>query len=304
MANNPPYSGPVTFLGVEPGRREKIQFTVLGIPWDGAVSNRGGQRFGPRNIRLASTMLTQEEHPIFKTAPSQVTQDLGDIVPPMHSFAAHRNVEDELRYILVENGLVNRHVEPIIFGGDHSLTLPILKAIAPTVGAPIALLHLDAHHDNWDKVFDEYNSHGTWVHQARVMNIIDARSTVQIGVRSASDPRRNDDLIYRGASVITARQAMRCEPRDVAYAVTEFLGDKPVWFSLDIDCLDPAFAPGVGTPEVGGLSTIWLLEFIESLRDINFVGMDVMEVADNDVNQITALAAATAAWTYMSMRMK
>lgn len=304
MAANPPYAGPVTFLGVEPGPRDNAKFTVLGVPWDGAVSNRAGQRFGPRNIRTASMMLTQEEHPVFKTAPSSVLQDLGDIVLPMHSIRAQTSLENNLRAILVQQGLVDRHVEPIIFGGDHSLTQPILRTLAPLVGGTIGLLHLDAHHDNWYQVFDEYESHGTWVSQLRRMNVIDPHGTVQIGVRSPSNPLRNEDLANRGACVMTARQAMKREPADVANLVTEFFDNRPVWFTLDIDCLDPAYAPGVGTPEVGGLTTMWLLEFIECLRDVNFVGMDVMEVADNDVNQITALAAATAAWTYMAMRMR
>jgi len=97
---------------------------------------------------------------------------------------------------------------------------------------------------------------------------------------------------------------MKKDPGAVATAIYNRIGNTPVWFTLDIDCLDPAFAPAVGTPEVGGLSTIWLLEFIENLRQLNFVGMDVVEVSDNDVNQITSLAAATAVWTYMAMRMK
>jgi len=301
---NPPYAGPVTFLGIDPGPREGARFSVVGVPWDGAVSNRPGQRFGPRNIRLASTMLTQEEHPLFLTAPHAVTQDLGDILLEQHSYSAHQHLEKELKAVLVEQGLINRNVEPIILGGDHSITLPILRTLKPVVGAPLALLHLDAHHDNWSNVFDEHISHGTWLHRALSDNLVEAELICQLGVRSPSNPKHNQDLAKKGAMVLTARELMKKDPGAVATAIYNRIGNTPVWFTLDIDCLDPAFAPAVGTPEVGGLSTIWLLEFIENLRQLNFVGMDVVEVSDNDVNQITGLAAATAVWTYMAMRMK
>ena len=301
---NPPYAGPVTFLGIDPGPREGARFSVVGVPWDGAVSNRPGQRFGPRNIRLASTMLTQEEHPLFLTAPHEVTQDLGDILLEQHSYSAHNVLEKELKAVLVEQGLINRNVEPIILGGDHSITLPILRTLKPIVGQPVALLHLDAHHDNWSDVFGEHISHGTWLHRAINDGLVKPETICQIGVRSPSNPKRSMDLANKGAMVVTARDAMKKDPAAVATAIYNRLGNTPVWFTLDIDCLDPAFAPAVGTPEVGGLSTIWLLEFIENLRQLNFIGMDVVEVSDNDVNQITGLAAATAAWTYMAMRMK
>ncbi len=253
---------------------------------------------------MASTMLTQEEHPLFLTAPHEVTQDLGDILLEQHSYSAHQSLEKELKVLLVEQGLVNRNIEPIILGGDHSITLPILRTLKPIVGSPMALLHLDAHHDNWNNVFGDHHSHGTWLHRALIDNLVEAELVCQLGVRSPSNPRYNQDLAKKGGMVLTARELMKKDPGAVATAIYNRIGNTPVWFTLDIDCLDPAFAPAVGTPEVGGLSTIWLLEFIENLRQLNFVGMDVVEVSDNDVNQITSLAAATAVWTYMAMRMK
>lgn len=304
MQATPPFSGYTTFLGVPPGRREGARFTVVGVPFDGTVTNRPGQRFGPRNIRAASTMLTQEEHPTLFSAPAQVTQDIGDMNTGIGSaYSSHKEIEDEIKAVLLEQGLVSRNMEPIILGGDHSITLPVLKAFNPVVGGPLALLHLDAHHDDWSDIFGDYNNHGTWLHRAIVENLIDPKKTVQIGIRSPSDPRRARNLASKGGTVLSARQAMKMDPGAAANVVRQVVGDTPLWFTLDIDCLDPAFAPGVGTPEVGGLSTIWLLEFIENLNRLNFVGMDVVEVSDNDVNQITALAAATAAWTYMAMRM-
>lgn len=303
---HPPYSGHTTFLGVEPGRKEGARFSVLGIPYDGAVTGRPGQRFGPRNIRAASTFLTQEEHPVFMRAPAKDLQDLGDMNVSWggHStYSCHEKIEEELRLLLVDQGLVNRRVEPIILGGDHSITLPILKTLNPVVGGPIALIHLDAHHDNWVQVFGDRNNHGTWLHQAVTRNLVDPGLLCQIGIRSPSEPRQNIELGSRGATVITARQAMKMDPAAAAANIKSKLGDRPVWLTVDIDCLDPAFAPGVGTPEAGGLSTMWVLEFIERLERLNFIGMDMVEVADNDVNQITALAAATIVWTYMSMRM-
>jgi len=301
---HPPYSGHTTFLGVEPGRRDGARFSILGIPFDGAVTNRPGQRFGPRLIRAASIMLTQEEHPVLMRAPAKVLQDLGDMNIPISSVHSyHEKIEQEMRVLLIDQGLINRGVEPIILGGDHSITLPILKALNPVVGGPIALIHLDAHHDNWDQVFGDHDNHGTWLHQAIVNKLVDPNLLYQIGIRSPSDPKINMNLPARGATVFTARQAMKMDPAAAAANIKTKLGDRPVWLTLDIDCLDPAYAPGVGTPEVGGLSTLWLMEFIERLDRLNFIGMDMVEVADNDVNQITALAAATAVWTYMSMRM-
>lgn len=300
----PPYASQGTFLGVTPGVRPGARFSVLGIPWDGAVSNRPGQRFGPRNIRMASTMLTEEEHPIFFTAPHAITQDLGDVFLKQSAYSAHTDLEQELQAILVEQGLVSRKVEPIILGGDHSITLPILRTLRPLVGQPIALIHLDAHHDNWHEVFGEHISHGSWLHNAILTNLVSPELICQVGLRSPSNPRATQDIANRGGVVFTARQAMKKDPGAIASEIHSRIGNNPVWLTLDIDCLDPAFAPAVGTPEVGGLSTIWLLEFIECLRRLNFVGMDVVEVSDNDVNQITALAAATAIWTYMSMRMQ
>jgi agmatinase len=168
-------------------------------------------------------MLTQEEHPLFLTAPSEVTQDLGDILLDQHSYSAHILLEKELKALLVEQGLVNRRVEPIIFGGDHSITLPILRTLKPVVGQPIALLHLDAHHDNWDEVFGERISHGTWVHRAIYDGLVDPETICQIGVRSPSNPKRSTDLANKGAMVVTAREAMKKDPAAVATATPALL---------------------------------------------------------------------------------
>lgn len=292
--NRPPFAGPVTFLGGKSGPIPGARFSIIGVPWDGAVSNRPGQRFGPRNIRLASTMLTQEEHPRFETAPITDLEDLGDVQLPQGTEDAHSVLENVMTALL--------DTEPIILGGDHSITLPILRRVQRRYDQ-IALIHLDAHHDNWDSVFGERVSHGTWLNLALEEKLVEPNLVFQLGVRSPSKPGSNKDLANSGGHVWTARELYRQHPAQIAQVIRNQIGDIPCWLSLDIDVLDPAFAPAVGTPEVGGLSTAWLLEFMEELVGIDFIGMDLVEVSDPDPTQITALAAATLVWTYMAMRM-
>ena len=254
-------------------------FAVAGVPFDGAVTNRPGARFGPQEIRRASLMLCDGIHPYFNVSPLGQLGDAGDMCLPNASPLAEVRGHIERQAA----ALMARH-HGVFLGGDHSVTLVLLRAAQKRHGL-LALVHFDAHCDTWKDHFGEPSGHGTWTYEAIQEGLVNPRRTVQIG------------LIY------TAR-SLRGKDGDgllpVVQAICERIGDGPCYLTLDIDCLDPAFAPGTGTPEPGGLTSSQLLSLLEALTPLNFIGMDCVEVAPAyDHAELTSLAAATAVWTYL-----
>lgn len=279
-------------------------FAVAGVAWDGATTNRPGARFGPRAIRQASHMLCDGVHPHFNASPLGLLGDCGDLQLPNTALASMRAALEPQALALI----ARHHMAWL--GGDHSITLPLLRAYRRHLGRPLAVIHFDAHCDTWDTHFGEDSGHGTWVREAMQEGLVLDACFTQLGIRSAAESEARDYVPTRGGQVFTARQLRGLEsPAQLAPvlgAIRERLarhGMPPVYLSLDIDCLDPAFAPGTGTPEAGGLSTNQVLSVLEDLSDLPFVGMDCVEIAPAyDHAELTSTAAAHFVWTYLCGR--
>lgn len=293
-----------TFLKVPaPGASQATgaPFCVAGIAWDGSVTHRAGARFGPGAIRQASHMLCDAIHPLFDVSPIGSLVDVGDL--PLPNTGLERMRAAMLPAI---SALIRKH-HMVWLGGDHSITLPLLQAYREWQGQPLAVLHLDAHCDTWPDHFGEPSGHGTWVREAVEQGLVLPECFTQIGIRSAADRAARCYVSDQGGQVFTARDlrglanAQQLQP--VISGIRERLaahGNPPLYLTVDIDCLDPAFAPGTGTPEPGGLSTSQVLTLLEELADLPFVGMDCTEVAPAyDHAELTSNAAAHLVWTYL-----
>ena len=276
-------------------------YAVAGVAWDGATTNRPGARMGPRAIRQASHMLCDGVHPHFNVTPESLLGDAGDLLLPNTSLAGMR---EALQPMAAE--LIGAHHMAWI-GGDHSITLPLLREYRKRLGRPLAVIHFDAHCDTWDNHFGEPSGHGTWVYEAMQEGLVIDACFTQLGIRSAGQRAARDYVQTRGGQIFTARQLRGLEsPAQLAPVLAAIRarlaanGNPPVYLSLDIDCLDPAFAPGTGTPEPGGLSTNQVLSVLEELADLPFVGMDCVEVSPPyDHAELTSYAAASFVWTYL-----
>ena len=293
------YRSSGTYLNV--ARGGDAPFGVAGLTFDGAVSNRPGARFGPQAIRLASHMLCDAIHPHFDTSPLGHLSDAGDLLLPNTGI-------DAMRAALMPQALaLLRQQHMVWLGGDHSVTLPLLRALNVVHGGPVALLHFDAHCDTWSDHFGEPSGHGTWVHEALQEGLLLPRASVQVGIRSSGARAAREHVNDVGGRVFTARELRGLEsPGQLAPILAEIrtrmaaAGHPPLYMTLDIDCLDPAFAPGTGTPEPGGLSTGQVLSIIEELADLNWCGMDCVEVAPPyDHAELTSNAASVFVWTYL-----
>jgi agmatinase len=277
------------------------RFAVAGIAWDGSTTNRPGARFGPRAIRTASHMLCDGTHPHFDVSPIGQLGDAGDLALPNTSLAAMREVLASLAAPLIA------HHHMAWLGGDHSITLPLLRTYRAQLGRPLAVLHFDAHCDTWKDHFGEPSGHGTWVYEAIQEGLVVKECFVQVGIRSAGEREARDYVREQGGAIHTARDLRGLEsPAQLAPLLADLRarlvrhGMPPLYVSLDIDCLDPAFAPGTGTPEPGGLSTNQVLSILEGLADLPCVGMDCVEVAPPyDHAELTSYAAAQFVWTYL-----
>ncbi len=276
-------------------------FAVAGIAWDGSTTNRPGARFGPRAIRTASHMLCDGTHPHFDVSPLGQLGDAGDLALPNTSLTAMR----EALAPLVAPLIARHHM--VWLGGDHSITLPLLRAYRAQLGRPLAVLHFDAHCDTWKDHFGEPSGHGTWVYEAIQEGLVVKECFVQVGIRSAGERGAREYVRDQGGAIYSARDLRGLEsPAQLAPLLADLRArlaqhdTPPLYVSLDIDCLDPAFAPGTGTPEPGGLSTNQVLSILEGLADLPCVGMDCVEVAPPyDHAELTSYAAAHFAWTYL-----
>jgi len=272
-------------------------FAIVGIPFDGAVTNRPGARFGPTEVRRASLMLCDGIHPHFDVTPLGVMGDGGDMRLPNASALA------EVRVIVQAQArrLMARH-HCVFIGGDHSVTLPLLRAAHAQHG-PLALVHFDAHCDTWIDHFGEPSGHGTWTYEAIAEGLVDASACVQIGLRSPGERAAREYVRNQGGLIYTARDLRGKDGaglKNVIAQIVQRLGNRPCYLTLDIDCLDPAFAPGTGTPEPGGLSSSQVLTLLEELAVLNTVAMDCVEVAPAyDHAELTSQAASAFIWTYL-----
>ena len=288
----PTYSGALSFMRRKYSRDLKaVDIAVSGVPLDLATSNRPGARFGPAAIRKASAQIAWGLpwpwgfNPFDRLA----VIDYGDCVfDSGRPESIPKAIEAHARTIL-EAG-----VFMLTLGGDHFISLPLLRAHAKVHG-PLALVHFDAHSDTWS---DEEGriDHGTMFFHAAREGLVEPRRSVQVGIRTHNDETH-------GFNILDARRALAQPPEATAAEIRKFVGKGKAYFTFDIDCLDPSFAPGTGTPVVGGLSTYLALEILRGLGEIDFVGGDVTEVAPAyDSGEITALAAATIALEFICLR--
>ena len=277
-----------------------VDAAVYGIPFDTATSFRTGPRFGPEAIRSASALLRPYNPALGVDVVEALSiVDYGDVpVSPGDTERTYGQVEEALAP-LVEAG-----VFPLALGGDHSVTLAELRVLARRHG-PLALVQLDAHGDTWDEYFGQRFFHGTTFRRAHEEGLIEPEASVQAGLRGsiygADDLESAREL---GFVILSCDQLRNHGPGSFASLVRERIGRRPVFLSFDIDVLDPAFAPGTGTPEVGGLSTAEALSFLRALRGVALAGADVVEVSPpyDGPGQPTALAAANVAYELLSLR--
>jgi len=286
------YAVPPSFLGV--ARHDRgAPICMAGIPLDLGTTNRSGARFGPAAIRQASRMLTDGAHPQSFIDPTTLPfADIGDLDIALGDLIA------SLKLIEAQA----RNLEHLLaLGGDHGITLPLLRALAARRGPP-ALVHFDAHVDTWPESFGQVYAHGSVFYHAVNEGLVQPRRMVQIGIRSPLDRNVHDWTVAQGVSIISAQEIHEAGPAAIAKRIREIVGEAEVYLSFDIDALDPAFAPGTGTPEIGGLASWQAQAILRRLAGLRFIGMDVVEVSPPyDVAEITALAAATMAWEYLCL---
>jgi len=286
----PRFAGPGTMMRLPAAKSAaSLDVCFVGIPMDIGTSNRSGTRFGPKQIRAESVLL-RPYNMASRAAPfdSLMVADLGDV--PINIFDLKDSVHRIEAYF---DALLLHDVIPLTMGGDHTLTLPILRAMAKKHG-PVALLHIDAHADVNEHMFGEEIAHGTPFRRAVEENLIDTARSFQIGLRGTGYAAEDFDWSRdQGFTVIQAEELWHKSASPLMQDVKDRLGKHPTYLSFDIDALDPAYAPGTGTPEFGGLTTVQALEIIRGCRGLNLVGGDLVEVSppyDKDGN--TALLAA------------
>jgi agmatinase len=292
-----PYQLRRSFCAVPEHTTEKI--VVAGASFDGATSFRSGSRMGPHAIRDASLMLTDGVHEKFPVDITQTVADVGDWVIGTHNMdMVLTQIEDQHQQLALQG------IHVVTLGGDHSITLGILRSLYKIHGK-MAVLHFDAHCDTWLDHFGETYGHGTWLRNVIQEQLVDPSQVLSVGLRSPVDSQTRAWLTQQGGHNMSARTAANLTPVQMSQWIQDKLpGNIPVYLSLDIDCLDPAHAPGTGTPEIGGLTTMWLSSVLDNVFSTHmpWVGMDMVEVAPAyDHGQITALAAATFVWQYLSM---
>ena len=280
------FSNVHSFMGVPVSRDvENADLIVVGIPYDLGTTGRAGTRHGPQAVRLASANLRWEmrekRHPWGYSAFERLkVVDFGDLeFPPGESEDMVNRVIDNVESIHASGK------KTLCIGGDHFITLPLLRAVHKHRGA-LALVQFDAHTDTYEES-DKYD-HGGMFHLAPKERLIEPGCSIQLGIRTAYDHECHD------FKVIPADQLNDMTISDIQFEVMQCVGNLPIYLTFDIDCLDPAYAPGTGTPVVGGISSDRALKIIRSLQGLNVVGADVVEVAPAyDHAEITALAAAT-----------
>ncbi|MDR6868502.1 agmatinase [Microbacterium resistens] len=297
-SKTPRYAGLSTFARLP--RIEDVggaDIAVVGVPFDSGVSFRPGARFGPEHVR-ASSRLLRPYNPAQDFSGWEAVQmaDAGDIAA--NPFRIHDAVE-QIAQAATELG---ERVDRILtIGGDHTIAYPLLKALSAKHG-PVAVVHFDAHLDTWDTYFDEPITHGTPFRRASEEGFLDRTASVHVGTRGPLYGKGDlEDDARLGFSIITSEFV---EEQGVSAALERLrnrIGDRPLYVSVDIDVLDPAHAPGTGTPEAGGLTSRELLRIIRGLADLNIVGADVVEVAPAyDHAQITGIAASHVAYELLT----
>jgi len=294
----PRFTGPATFARLPRiDEVSDIDLAVVGVPFDAGVSYRPGARFGPHHVRESSRLL-RPYNPAAEVEPfaAQQVADAGDIaVNPFDIDAAISQIEAGAC------ALMERSQRLVTIGGDHTIALPLLRAMAARHG-PVAVVHFDAHLDTWDTYFGAAYTHGTPFRRASEEGLIDRSGCLHVGTRgplySAQDLEDDVDL---GFQVVPSTEIDDLGARGIVEKIQERVGGRPVYVSVDIDVLDPAFAPGTGTPEAGGMTSRELLAVLRGFDELDLVGADVVEVSPAyDHAEVTGIAASHVIYELLS----
>jgi guanidinopropionase len=298
----PRFAGIATFMRLPAAASAAgLDIALTGIPWDGGTTNRAGTRHGPREIRNQSTVMRRVHHDS-GARPFELARiaDVGDLsVNPIDLRDSLARIEQGIRAI-VQHGAA-----PLIAGGDHLITLPVLRAVAHA--GPVGMIHFDAHSDTNDSYFgDNRYTHGTPFRRAVEEGLLDPARVIQIGIRgSIYDPDEHGWARAQGMKIVYMEDFVRRGIEDVMREARAVVGDRPAYVSFDIDCIDPAMAPGTGTPEIGGFSTREVQAMLRLLDGVDIVAADVVEVSPPfDVGGLTALAGATMMFELMCVMAK
>ena len=291
MAGTPTFAIPPSFLGAA---STPAAITVAGVRLDIGTTNRAGARQGPDAIRTASRMLTDGAHPTSWIDPATLPlADIGDFQIALGDIAGS--------LALIEQQAA-RHDHLITLGGEHGITLALLRALVKRLGAPVGLVHFDAHVDTWPDNFGQVYGHGSVFFHAINEGLVDPHRMIQIGIRSPVQREVWDWTIGQGVTSLSAQDVHGAGIAATAARIRDVVGTAPCYLSFDIDALDPAFAPGTGTPEIGGLASWQAQALLRGLAGLDFRGMDIVEVAPAyDVAEITALAGASMVWEYLAL---
>ncbi|MGC9779341.1 MAG: agmatinase [Candidatus Heimdallarchaeota archaeon] len=296
---SPRFSGIKTFMRLPHEQiLENIDFAIIGVPSDAGASFRTGQREGPAAIRKVSALL-RHHNPILNISPFDYLSgvDFGDLpVVPGYIEDSYKRIEESL-FPIIDAGII-----PILLGGDHAITLPELRAITKKHG-PIALVHFDAHSDTSDEYFGKPFNHGTPFARAVEENLLLVNQSIQVGLRGSIFSKNHLEIPKAMEfDVVTMEEINKIGTDKLIQRIIRRVGDTKVFLSFDIDFIDPAFAPGTGTPEVGGATSKETMKLVRGLKDLNFIGFDVVEVLPAfDPSEITALLAANIVFEFMSI---
>lgn len=292
MSQAPAFATLATFMGTSRADRD-APICIAGVPLDIGTSNRAGARFGPAAIRHASRMLVDGSHPTLGVAGADLPiADIGN-------FEIHLGDLAKSFELIEKQAASIAHL--VTLGGDHGITLPLLRARAAKHG-PLGLIHFDAHVDTWPETSGQTLGHGSVFYHAINEGLVDPRRMIQIGIRSPVEPEVYQWTRDKGVRIISAQDVHATTPEKIVERIRACVGAEAVYLTFDIDALDPAFAPGTGTPEIGGLASWQAQAILRRLGGLTFVGMDLVEVSPSyDVSEITALAGATFVWEYLCL---
>lgn len=296
----PRFAGPTTFLRLPIASAPAgLDVAIAGVPFDCGASYRPGARFGPRAVREISALLRPYNR-VLGVDPFDWLNvaDLGDVCGnPLDTSAMLDAVRDHVA------GVVRAGAIPLTVGGDHTIALGTLRGVRAALGRPVALVQIDAHLDTWESYFGDRYTHGTFLRRAIEEGVVDGARSIQVGIRGplfGPDDLANNTCL--GLEVVPIEQIAARTLADLSASIRERAGDGPVYVTLDIDSVDPAFAPGTGTPEVGGLTSREVIQIVQGLVGLHIVGADVVEVAPAyDPAQVTALLAARLLHEFLSV---
>lgn len=299
-AQIPRYAGAGTYARLP--RLDQVQqadIKIVGIPFDTGVSYRPGARFGANHVRESSRLI-RPYNPATDSSPFAQSQvaDAGDMaVNPFNIHEAIETIEHEALELTADGSTL------VTLGGDHTIALPLLRAAAQRAGAPVAMLHFDAHLDTWDTYFGAEYTHGTPFRRAVEEGILDTEAICHVGTRGPLYGKKDleDDKRF-GFGIVTSSDVYYQGVREIVDKLRVRIGNRPLYISVDIDVLDPAHAPGTGTPEAGGITSRELLEILRGLRGLNIVGADIVEVCPAyDHAEMTGVAASHVTYDLISL---